>query len=228
MAQPKNDGSGFGSGFKKLSRNQDFGKKLALKRSEKGFSQQQLASLLGSGVKTIQRYEAGELPKGDYLLSLSDILGCSIDWLLKGGISEEASKNTKSLEPPVEAKESLIDNLLMQEALGFGEGVEMLAKIFASKNQVLIRAISANLLAFSETVDAKITIDQMKKDEKARDDRMAEMERRMDEQAARMDTQDSRQGELDTENKTLKRKIGELQQQLADRGGGLPDAVNHR
>lgn len=221
MVQAENNGSGCGSGWKKASLNQDFGKRLALKRTEKGLTQKQLATLIGSTKTTIQRYEADELPKGDYLLSLSEVLKCSIDWLLKGEPGEDAAQIPKPGEPPVEAKESLIDNLLRQESLGFGEGVEMLAKIFASKNQVLIRAISANLLAFSETVDAKITIDQMKKDEKARDDRMSAMERRMD-------AQDRRQGELDTENKTLKRTIGELQQQLADRGGGLPDAVNHR
>lgn len=136
-------------------------------------------------------------------MALSEVLECSIDWLLKGESGAGSPKRPDTIEP----KESLSDSLLIQQSLGFGECAEMLAKIFASKNQVLIRAISANLLAFSETVDAKITIAQMKEDQKTSNDRVAELERRMDEQA---------------------KKIGELQKQLADRGGGLLDAANHR
>ncbi|BBO74372.1 hypothetical protein DSCW_17890 [Desulfosarcina widdelii] len=77
-------GSHFSSDFHKESGNPDFGKRLTSKRKLIGLSQDALALKIGTSKSTVQRYEKGELPKGDKLLALSFTLDCSLDWLLKG------------------------------------------------------------------------------------------------------------------------------------------------
>ena len=86
--------SGFGSDLDPESRKSEapvridsgrgFAYRLKLVREEAGLSQEELAKKIGSSKTSIQSYERGHLPKGDKLLSLSDALSCSIDWLLKG------------------------------------------------------------------------------------------------------------------------------------------------
>ena len=61
-----------------------FAYRLKQVREEAGLSQEELAKKIGSSKTSIQSYERGHLPKGDKLLSLSEALSCSIDWLLKG------------------------------------------------------------------------------------------------------------------------------------------------
>jgi transcriptional regulator with XRE-family HTH domain len=90
-------GSDFSSDFQNESGNQDFGKRLTSKRKLEGLSQDALALKIGTSKSTVQRYEKGELPKGDKLLALSFTLDCSLDWLLKGegGPSEPSSDDKK-------------------------------------------------------------------------------------------------------------------------------------
>jgi len=68
--------------------------------------------------------------------------------------------------------------------IGLGESVELLAKIYNSGNTVLIRAIAANLHAFSEAIDNKIlalnTVNMMKEMDK----RMTVMEKKLAESTA--------------------------------------------
>ncbi|MDX9787906.1 MAG: helix-turn-helix domain-containing protein [Desulfobacterales bacterium] len=88
------------------------------------------------------------------------------------------------------------------ENIDINEAVGMLSKIFKSKNQILIRAISANLMAFSETVDAQAEITKMRQEQEVGKSRMAAIERRLD--------------ELESENEMLRKRLD-------------PDAaINHR
>lgn len=73
------------------------------------------------------------------------------------------------------------------------EAIGMIAKIFKSRNQVLIRAISANLMAFSETVETQGEIIKMRKEQQAGQSRMAMIEKRLD--------------ELEAENEALKKRL---------------------
>lgn len=84
MVPTLEDGSDLSSDLKKKGRNQRFGKILRSKRLEKGLTQKELAGILHVNKFTIQRYEDGEIPKVEFLLSFSEMFGCSIDWLLKG------------------------------------------------------------------------------------------------------------------------------------------------
>ncbi len=104
---------------------------------------------------------------------------CSTDWLMSGGDSTEKTGQTT---PPLatlceqssqaEDTQGIIHDNMPSDKLGLGESVELLAKIYTSGNPVLIRAIAANLHAFSEAIDNKILAVNMKR-------RMGEMEQRM-------------------------------------------------
>ena len=59
-----------------------FTENLRTKRKEKGYTQEQLADMLGVTVKTYRSWEQDTLPKTIDLINLSIILGCDIDYLL--------------------------------------------------------------------------------------------------------------------------------------------------
>ena len=66
--------------------NKNFGDYLYTLRTEKGWTQQQLADLLGVTNKTVSKWERNEgYPSIDTLLSLSKLFNISVDELLKGG-----------------------------------------------------------------------------------------------------------------------------------------------
>lgn len=68
------------------NKNLDFAVRIKESRNKLGYTQIGLAKELGVNKATIQNYEAGLLPKGGYLIKLSKILKCSIDWMLTGEI----------------------------------------------------------------------------------------------------------------------------------------------
>lgn len=54
-------------------------------RSEKGFSQDQIAELVGVDRSTVAKWETGKAyPRVEILIKLSEIFGCTTDELLKG------------------------------------------------------------------------------------------------------------------------------------------------
>lgn len=94
-------GSGVGSGIKLTPRNQFCAKNLIKRRNEMGYSQQKISNLTGIGLKTIQNYESGSYPKGDYAIALAEILKCSLDWLLiDKGPEPEPPGEEKQIDKP--------------------------------------------------------------------------------------------------------------------------------
>ena len=59
-----------------------FAGRLKRRREELGFSQHKLAKAVGLSRNSIQKFEAGTLPRGDNLMALCRVLGVSADWLL--------------------------------------------------------------------------------------------------------------------------------------------------
>ena len=58
-------------------------------RSAKGISQEALAAELGIDRSAIAKWETGKsLPRAELLPKLADILGCTVDELLRGGEKE--------------------------------------------------------------------------------------------------------------------------------------------
>lgn len=54
------------------------------KRLDLGMTQRSLAKNSGVSYGGIQAYERGQIPKGDNLLKIARVLGCSMDWLMTG------------------------------------------------------------------------------------------------------------------------------------------------
>jgi transcriptional regulator with XRE-family HTH domain len=161
-------GSGSGSGLKASSRNQIFAKKLKERRELFGFTQVELAEKIGSNKGTIQNYESGSLPKGDYVITLAKVLDCSLDWLLMdkgpepGPPGEE--KQIDKTEPLYNKVETPgVGDRMVEYNAGvdaFGKAVAGLKEIFDSRDPVLIPAIQANIHAFQISVRRERHIQQ--------------------------------------------------------------------
>ena len=61
-----------------------FAGRLRRRRQEQGLRKQELAARIGVSLTTIQQYENGQLPKGEFAVRLAGVLRCSLDWLLAG------------------------------------------------------------------------------------------------------------------------------------------------
>lgn len=62
-----------------------FAKRLAQIRKDKGISQAKLAEMLNKSAGTTGGYETGKsYPSAEVLIELSELLNCSIDYLLLG------------------------------------------------------------------------------------------------------------------------------------------------
>lgn len=66
-----------------------FEDKIRLLRKQKGYSQEDLASLLGVSRQAISKWERGALPDIENLKKLSEIFECSIDYLVKDDVVED-------------------------------------------------------------------------------------------------------------------------------------------
>ena len=63
---------------------QGFADRLRRRRLALGLRKQDLAAQVGVSLTTIQQYENGQLPKGEFAVRLGAALRCSLDWLLAG------------------------------------------------------------------------------------------------------------------------------------------------
>ena len=111
------------------------------------------------------RYETGERkPDSDFIADICKAYNVNSDWLLSG--EGPKHKGDRAAAYP-------------EATLTLGENVELLAKIHNSGNTVLIKAITANLHAFSEAIDNKAlalkAIDMMEGMNK----RMLDMEKKL-------------------------------------------------
>ena len=63
---------------------QGFAERLRRRRLGLGLRKRDLAAQVGVSLTTIQQYENGQLPKGEFAVRLGAALRCSLDWLLAG------------------------------------------------------------------------------------------------------------------------------------------------
>jgi transcriptional regulator with XRE-family HTH domain len=80
-------------------------------RSGLKLSQLQLAKKIGSSHGSIQNYENGSLPKGEFAIKLAKVFGCSIDWLLTGKGEPPIYKDGKRIYTPESNQEPAHDNI---------------------------------------------------------------------------------------------------------------------
>ncbi len=87
---------------------QSFGQRLRHRRESLGMRKQELAASIGVSLTTIQQYENGQMPKGEYAVRLGDVLQCSLDWLLAGKMETQVHAENPAdrlvLIPVVEAR----------------------------------------------------------------------------------------------------------------------------
>lgn len=69
------------------------GEKIAKARKEKNITQEQLADNLGVSRQSISKWESDvAYPETDKLIRMSELFDCSLDYLLKDGVTEKAEK----------------------------------------------------------------------------------------------------------------------------------------
>ena len=74
---------------------QGFAERLRRRRLGLGLRKQDLAAQVGVSLTTIQQYENGQLPKGEFAVRLGAALRCSLDWLLAGQ-GNDVARETKT------------------------------------------------------------------------------------------------------------------------------------
>jgi transcriptional regulator with XRE-family HTH domain len=162
-------GSGKSSGLAlKVGTNITLGKTIKKRRKELGITQVKLAKMVGVSETTIQNWEAGTWPKGDYAIALAKALDCSLDWLL---MDKGPEPGPPSMEKQIDKPEPLY-NKVEAQGVGvseveydgrvddFGKAVAGLREIFDSRDPVLIPAIQANIHAFQISVRRERHIQQ--------------------------------------------------------------------
>ena len=61
-----------------------FAARLRQRRTQLGLAKPDLAAAVGVSLTTIQQYENGQFPRGEFAVRLADALRCTLDWLLAG------------------------------------------------------------------------------------------------------------------------------------------------
>ena len=128
----------------------------------------QLAKYLGISRQNIgASRKRQDVPPG-WIYKVAALSGCSMDWLRFGqGAKTRRDYGAEKSDPagriaspqtpfgdspdPGDVGEKTQNG----DTTGFGEAVEMLAKIYSSEDKLLINTINANIRAFCEAIDRK-------------------------------------------------------------------------
>jgi hypothetical protein len=130
----------------------------------------QLADYLGISRQNIgAARKRNDVPPG-WIYKVAELTGCSMDWLRFGhgpqkrvAYTTEGSQVNRQIASPVTAYDhaaswepGAVDEMQHdRDSSGFGAAVEMLAKIYSSGDNLLIRTIDANIQAFCESIDRR-------------------------------------------------------------------------
>ena len=174
------------SGSTKCERD-GFAQRLKSARKQNNLSQKELGDAVGVSTVTIQNYENGQYPKGEYLIALSRELGCSTDWLLTGEANEGSTPretHTKSFFRPQRRNEEQPEKRQTntENAPGHSESVTDLiwktGKILES-NTSYAWALSANIHAFYQALSSEIKPDRTQLAQGQIIKRLEDLERRI-------------------------------------------------
>ena len=129
-------------------------------------SQGTFGTRFGISRNTVMRYESGDRkPDTDFIVAVCEAYNINAHWLLTGDGPEKLDQQNglpaaKTAADPQPSDNHKPAQPTPSDDLGLGESVELLAKIYNSGNTVLVRAIAANLNAFSEAIDNKALAQQ--------------------------------------------------------------------
>ncbi|MGD9133663.1 MAG: helix-turn-helix domain-containing protein [Desulfobacterales bacterium] len=119
-----------------------------------------------------------DVPPG-WIYKVAELSGCSMDWLRfgngpkvrmeytpagskpKGELSTEASPYKLQVSWQPQSADELRSD---EDIPGFGAAVEMLARIYSSKDQLMISTINANIRAFCDAIDLRLRDEHSKKE----------------------------------------------------------------
>lgn len=182
-----------------------FGLRLKKLRKLKDFRQTKAAQLIGISYSSLQGHEGGSLPNRRNIQKYASFYGCDENWLVSGQgdpLYKEGEGEPGSTVLAVESPTPTYNKVEGEpsDSIGLGQAVELLAKVFSSDNKRLIRAITANLDAFSEVVESKEREGQAVQMMSKMSDRMAALEERLKRDVA----------ELKAENAELKKRLEEV------------------
>lgn len=187
-----------------------------------------LAQKTGISARTINAYALGESePSMAKLVSIAKAANVSAGWLATGegpmrpGEGEEKAEEQETLSPSMKGKGERYPEVPLEpinatmapgprpedafDALGMAEGMGLLAEIYSSKDATYIRAINANLLAFSDAVKTKA--------------RAVVLEQTIHQMQAQMLQMQEQINELKQEVLRLRNENSELKRELRSRGG---------
>lgn len=133
------NGSDFGSDLEaKVGTNIALEKRLKKRRKELGISQEELGKIVGVSTTSIQNWEAGTWPKGDYVIALAEALNCSLDWLLMNKGPEPRppgmEKQIDKLEPLYNKVEAPVAGVSEVE---YNAGVDLKDKLIRSQEKLI-------------------------------------------------------------------------------------------
>ena len=137
-----------------------FAQRLKLARKQRNLEQKELGDAVGVSRTTIQNYEGGQFPKGEYLIALARVLDCSIDWLMTGEeegaktAPQKQGKNDRQQEERPAQRRNPQDN---NESVA--DLIWKTSKILES-NTSYAWALSANIHAFYQALSSEAKPDQ--------------------------------------------------------------------
>lgn len=95
-----------------------FSEKLAALRRREGLSQEQLADRLGITRQSVSKWESGAvMPEVDKLITLSELFGVSVDYLVKDQM-EEPERGAETNAPQLEARLDALSRQVQQSVGG--------------------------------------------------------------------------------------------------------------
>lgn len=74
---------------------QDIGARIAAARKQAGLTQEELGDLIGLSTRSVQGYEAGDVPPYKHLDKISEVVRRSVGWLLHGETEIEGASNDR-------------------------------------------------------------------------------------------------------------------------------------
>ena len=141
---------------------------------------------------SLRAYLKGSFPRLNNLVSIVNAAGVNLEWLATGqGPIYKGEEDTREegkvaapapwqpAPPRVDSSQPPLPDAAF-DTLGVVEGMGMLTKIYGSGDITYIRAINANLMAFSDAITAKTTNQTMQGQLNKLEDRLATLEHHLE------------------------------------------------
>ena len=166
-----------------------FKDRLALIIGEKSVSS--FGKECGLNEGSLRAYLKGSFPRLNNLVSIVNAANVNLEWLATGegpiykGEADKREEGKVAAPAPWQPAPPRVDNSQPApeatfDTLDVVEGMTMLTRIYGSGDTTYIRAINANLMAFSDAITAKTTNQTMQGQLNKLEDRLATLEQSLE------------------------------------------------